>query len=94
MTDDHSAARDVIAGQLDVYPDPDCIIAALTDAGWQITRRDPAAGRVCVDLEDASAISHALSAAMSLDHYGRFAQRFEYAKRQIVAALNTEATTG
>ena len=79
MTDDHSAARDVIArvgvsawnGASEVIDFDlwcaDQIIAALSDAGWQITRRDPAAGRVCISAEDARLIIDA--ADVGIDEY-------------------------
>ena len=111
MSDDHSAARDVAVsaalGFADQFKTPlvrmaiemaiDKALAALTAAGYQITRRDPAAGRVCVSVDQMLDVLDAyergeLSKRSSREHIGCNGWQW-HELRRMAALRRTETTT-
>ena len=110
MTDDHSAARDeprkIFARTLNKWlglvppddewePEWNDFIAALTAAGWQITR--PAAGsrRVCIDLEDAKLCAAACQVVWALNKQNGVESSVQWMERSAaIHAAIIEATTG
>ena len=104
MTDDHSAARDEVIALRDAlvktlgwyapYPGTGVLTASdverrLHAAGYEITRRDPAAGRVCVSV-DAVRVARGWGMKQPSFKWSDYDQKAMDEIDQVI----TEATTG